>query len=798
MLGLTAAVLAAAPAWADEQPADQQSADRQSANRGAAGGAQEASAGEVEDIVVTAQFRQQSLQRTPLAITAVSAAMLDARSQTNIAQVANEAPSVTLKPQGAAFGPSLAASIRGVGQFDFNPGFEPGVGVYVDDVYFATLTGSILDLLDLDRVEILRGPQGTLAGKNSIGGAIKLYSKLPQGDGSGSVSATYGIRNRLDLRGSIDFALTDDVAVRLSGVAKRQEGYVDRIDYGCAHPNGGIPALRSPAEGCVLARDGDVNYQAVRGQIRWQAAPGIEINLAADYTSDDRNTPAAVLLYGNYTGAGFINPYGGNIPLDSRFICGRFCNYAGFRSDALPGNLGPLSPNGYPQTVSEDRSTLKSYGFSGTVDIQLSDRLSLKSITAYRNYDAFFGNDDDLTPLAHSLGRSNISFHSFSQELRLNGSAGDNDFLEYTLGGFYQDQKSVYLTFQDLRYAAPGFPSFIGIDTLPAKTKAVFAHVSIKATDQLTLTGGIRYTDESKSNTYLRNRPDGTPHPLLGSLNNITGRYAGDRFDYRLNIQYQLTPDVMAYAQYSTGFKGGGVSPRPFAAAQVISFGPESLKSWEIGIKSDLFDRKVRLNVNGFYSNYDDIQLTVLSCPDISPAFPAPCPITRNVGDAIIKGVEVETQIRPARGLQLDGSFSYLDFRYRDSAVARLAAIGIPANGITPFNPKWKWSVGAQYEIPVGADGASLTPRIDASYQSMLYSNATNSPRSIIDGYTVANARITYRTGNGDWEISGELTNIFDKYYYLTNFDLTGAGAGIVSAQPGRPREWALTVKRKF
>src|SRR6478735_1277298 len=163
-----------------------------------------------DEIVVTAQFREQNLQDTPLAITAVNSAMLEARSQTNIAQVANNAPSVTLKPQGAAYGPSMGASIRGVGQYDFNPALEPGVGLYVDDVYYATLTGSILDLLDLDRVEILRGPQGTLAGKNSIGGAVKLFSKKPSGEG-GYLSGAYGSRDRFDLRGSGDFKLSDNV-----------------------------------------------------------------------------------------------------------------------------------------------------------------------------------------------------------------------------------------------------------------------------------------------------------------------------------------------------------------------------------------------------------------------------------------------------------------------------------------------------------------------------------------------------------------------------------------------------------
>ncbi len=211
---------------------------------GAAAGACAADAGEdvLGEVVVTAQFREQNVQDTPLAITAISAEMLESRNQTNLAEVTNQAPNVTLKPQGAAFGPSLGASIRGVGQFDFNPALEPGVGIYVDDVYYATLTGSILDLLDLERVEILRGPQGTLAGKNSIGGAVKLFSRKPQGEG-GYLAGTYGSRDRIDIRGSADFALSEKVFARISGVSKEQRGYIERRDYGCDHPGSGVPIL---------------------------------------------------------------------------------------------------------------------------------------------------------------------------------------------------------------------------------------------------------------------------------------------------------------------------------------------------------------------------------------------------------------------------------------------------------------------------------------------------------------------------------------------------------------------------
>jgi iron complex outermembrane receptor protein len=246
-LGLATAIAAAGSAAMAQAPENQSAADPAPAEQQAAAQAGQANqpgpgnspVNLSDEIVVTAQFREQNLQDTPIAITAVSGAMLEARSQTSVQDVANQAPSVTLKQQGATYGPSLGASIRGVGQFDFNPAVEPGVGFYVDDVYFATLTGSILDLLDLDRVEVLRGPQGTLSGRNSIGGAVKLFSKRPTGDNSGYVQAAYGIRNRIDLRGSADFNIAEGLDARIAGVAKKQRGYVKRLDFGCLYPAGG-------------------------------------------------------------------------------------------------------------------------------------------------------------------------------------------------------------------------------------------------------------------------------------------------------------------------------------------------------------------------------------------------------------------------------------------------------------------------------------------------------------------------------------------------------------------------------
>lgn len=753
----------------------------------------------LEEVTVTAQFREQSVQTTPLSITAISGDLLQSRNQTNLSEITNQAPNVTLKPQGAAFGPAMGASIRGVGQFDFNPALEPGVGIYVDDVYFATLTGSIMDLLDLDRVEILRGPQGTLAGKNSIGGAVKLYSKKPQGDG-GYVTGTYGSRNRTDLRASGDFQLGDRTFMRISGVSKRQGGYIERRDYGCSFPTSGVPILASAATDCVVGTNGDVDYTALRAQLRFQVNDDLELGASADYTNDSRTPAGSVLVQGSTTVNPNVQPVAGLALSQSMFVPapGSYYNYASYYNP--PGTFKASS--GATTPMLETRPvigvTFKGWGAAGNIDWRINNKLSLKSITAVRAYDSYFANDNDLSPLANSLGFGNLTFHSFSEEVRLNGAALADDRIEYTVGGYYMRQKSVYATTQDLRYSAASLTQFVGNDPVNANAKAVFGHLSLKATDALTLTGGIRNTQEHKDYTFSRRTYAGALHPSLGGLDGVTSNYDGSKVDYRLNAQYQWSPSVMTYLQYATGFKGGGVSPRPFSPAQAVPFNPELLKSYEVGVKADLFQKVLRVNASVFKSDYTDLQLSLSTCPaQYAPV--SPCAVITNAGDAEIKGLEIETVLRPVDGLSIDAAYSRLDFQYKrfnDYAGGATNPRG-PQFGMRPaYVPEVKWSAGIQYEIALG-DYGTLVPRLDFSHQGELYANGFNAATNLIDAYTLSNARLTWRSNKADWEGALEVTNLGDKYYFLTRFDQFTT-TGVTDGQPGRPREWAVTVKRKF
>jgi iron complex outermembrane receptor protein len=757
----------------------------------------------LDEIVVTAQFRQQNLQDTPLAITAVTAEMMEARSQTNISDIANQAPSVTLKQQGPAFGPAIAAYIRGVGAADFNPALEPGVGIYVDDVYIATLTGSLLDLLDLERVEILRGPQGTLAGRNSIGGSVKLYSQKPNAENSGSFQATYGSRNRTDIRGTANFALGENLFMRISGVDKKQDGYVKRLDYGCVFPNNpqGILPQRASTAGCVVGRDSNVNFSAVRGALRWLPSEKIEVNLSADYTNDRRNPTGAVLVAYRDTfntppltaaTLGRIQPTFDANPANnvhpSIFVPPpkSYYNYASYYNP--PHNGTGEVTNVMVESRANPNQFFEGWGTALDFDVKLTDSMSVKSISAWREYKSGFTNDNDLSPLASSIGDGTLPFHAFTQELRLNGAALDNA-LTYTLGGYFLDQQSTYQSWQDLRYTGP--LQFQQNDVVNVKTKAAFGQTGYKATENLELTAGIRYTDEHKDYNYVRlNRAGTAPAAGVGSLNGVRGNYDGNNTDYRLAAQYRWNDEVMTYVQWSTGFKGGGVSPRPFVADQAQPFNSEKLKTWEVGVKSDLFDRRLRVNADVFTGDYKDLQLGLQNCTGSTSV--VPCGRIANAGDARIQGIEFESSLRLVREFSIDTSYSLTDFKYK-----RLNNVGgILPTFVAPFMPKHKASIGAQYELTLG-NGSLLIPRVDGSFQSELYTNGNNQLTNRIGGYTLFNARVTWRNADGDLEAAVEGTNLGDKYYFMSRSDAY-TGAGSTDGAPGRPREFALTIKKKF
>ncbi|MES1971372.1 MAG: TonB-dependent receptor [Pseudomonadota bacterium] len=772
------------------------------------------------EIVVTAQFRAQKLQDVPIAITALSGDTLEQRGQTNLADLGGSAPNVTLRQAPATYGPAVVAFIRGVGQRDTSFALEPGVGLYVDDVYLPTLHGSMLNLVDLDRVEILRGPQGTLSGQNSIGGAIKLYSKKPDGSPNAFASITYGSYNDVELKAATNITLAHDTLfARVSGAAVRKDGYITRYDYACTHPGSTVPTSATSSN-CKLGTEGGKEYVAGRLALRWQPSSRFTVDLVGDITRDGsevgpttllyvgRNaapgaaltgvaTPAAAAyvlngnLYGTATGSPFISysPYGSYA--QDTFSSSPYISYESYT------NLAPR--DGTAAWQAPLKSAINTWGVSGTINADLSDSIKLTSITAYRKFDGTYSSSDG-SPFSPTQQANQVYNHQFSQEVRLSAKVGD--ILNLTVGGYYFDKTSRYsarITLTTL--------DFIENDSIPAKTKAVFANAELSPIPSLTLLGGLRYTNQKKDFIYGRagvpgSSTGGAVPPSLAALNGLVGSFSGDRVDYRLGAQYRFNDSIMAYGQFSTGFKGGGINPRPFFPAQALPHNPETLNAYEIGFKSDFLDRKVRLNVSGFINKYNDILVSVSSCP-LTGAPAAPCALPLNAGTADVKGAEAELTLHPVQGLSIDASLAYLSFKYTSiSALAASAGIGLEDKGV--YVSPWQWNIGAQYQIDLGNAG-TLTPRLDVNHEDAFNRNANNVDATtggvdifgLVPGRTLVNARLSYKTASGDWELAGEIRNLTDKLYYTDIFDNRGS-TNSIQGSPGEPRTWALTVKRRF
>ncbi len=845
-------------------------------------------AGRNTEIIVTAEFREAKLQDTPIAITAVNSEMLAARGQTDISQVAAQAPNVTLTPQPQNGGVGLIAYIRGVGQTDFNYAMDPGVGIYVDDVFIPTLSSSLLDLMDLDRIEILRGPQGTLAGKNSIGGAIKLFSAKPKGDGSGSMQVTYGSYNRIEVRGMADFRINDQLSARVSGVAKARDGYVDLLDYGFSHPDDVVPSNNARGAYPVVGTQGGQSIGAGRIALRWVPVDTVEVNLSGDYTHERDEPVATVLLAAGrpqsasnpvFTpsqspgdshvfpaqGAGPGQPAwlpgtdGSAVPFDCRFVpagpysCDmlsssvyggdrRFISYANFLDGTAPTSQSPFKP--YAALQNQD---FNGWGIHGNVAVDLSDSLQLYYIGSWREYTTKFGQDQDASPVPIAQLDNRLDHRAWSQELRLNGEFG-NGLLEYTVGGFYMDQDGSYTARVDLNYA--GIDFLHGPDTTPSTSKALFVNATLHPTQAWSITGGLRRSWDEKTYTYFRRNPDGTvpfvgvnapgpglppvcegilglptgpggnppagptgignqPNCLLSGIFDLAGAFKGKRWDWRIVTDYRFSDSLLAYASIATGYKGGGVNPRPFFGPstgecgpfqfdsnghviptapcnQIKPFNPETIITYEVGFKSDFFDRRVRLNGAAFYNDYQDIIFILSACPS------SPCIRPTNVGKAKVKGFELETTIYPVDGLSLDGSLSYIDINYDKASVA---AAGLTGDETFPYTPKMTYSFGIQYDADVGPGTVGI--RFDGSYRSKIFTETTNTPWSQVDSRFLGNARLSYTTADDDWRVSLEVQNVFDKYYYLSVSDITKS-LGAQTAVPGLPRTWAVTVKRNF
>ena len=821
--------------------------------------AEEKTSNVLEQVIVTARYRQENLQETPIAITAVSGEELATRSLTRVEDIGATVPNAFIRP-GLLTSSAPVIGIRGATQTDFIYAFEPAVAVYLDDVYHGTLTGSSFDLMDIERLEVLRGPQGTLFGKNSLGGAIRLVSKKPVGDNSGYVEATYGQFNRLDVKAAYDFSVVPEkLFMRMTALSKHRDGYMDRLDFTCQMIANGTPQLAgigdgiggavqvasipgfapgaapipiyapvmvpvgsaadnafsfptlqpaSRRDGCKLGTLGGEDTHAARVALRFLATDKLEVNFAADYTDQNNEPPAATImtkigpgLDTLYGGAVIFPRYGITYNADNRFVTGNpYTTYATF-ANPLTGAM-----NGAVDST-------KAWGVSGTADYRFSDTLHAKFITAYRTYSNINSTDSDATPFELN-GPLNLQDHrQYSAELQVGGSLFSR--ADWTAGGFYYNAHSSlggYVPIQPLNYF--GFiPPFGQNDRFETTNKSAFLHVVTNLTAKLALTTGVRYTDESKKYNF--------DHP--GYLTIAEPALSADtRTDWKLGLDYKLTDEHLVYGLISTGFRSAGFNPRPFTPGQVLPFPQEQMKNYEVGAKLQFFDNRLRVNTAIFYTEYDPRLILIFArqC-DPSTAVPPvigigptptniPCPAgtarAGQLGDSWlyyapssgnVKGAELEIEARPIERLSINGSLGFNTFRAQNRDPKSL------------LQPEWNASAGMQYDIPLGGAG-TLTPRLDWFYQSHGTNNpdpavAPREPDEIVPSYALVNGRLTYANSDRDWTVSLSVTNLLDKFYYYSLSAATSLGPTGVpqefsgrAEQPGRPREWAVTLNRRF
>ncbi|HEY8521369.1 MAG TPA: TonB-dependent receptor [Gammaproteobacteria bacterium] len=795
-LGLLAAAVAAALPQADAQ--------EQESDRG------------LEEILVTARFREENLQETPLAITAFTGELMEERNLTDVTQLDAFSPNTIIQPLGAGWGSTAAAFIRGIGLGDNSLSFEPGVPIYIDDVYHGRPQGAILDLLDLERVEILRGPQGTLFGKNAVGGTIRLVSRRPQGDNTGFAEVTIGDFDRLDVRGSYDIPIVEDkLFARFSASSKRRDGYFDILDYECVngpgslggggtgilpgatHDTFGIPLplpehppidLQSQIgpqdiraeQGCVVDTLGDENVTSGRAALRWLPGDSVEVNLVVDTTKIDQKGPADKYTIYDPThpfNASWSNTVGVpifNLPYDTRFLTDSpYTGYHRFGSDPL-----------FNRDV-QNINVMDHDGIALTVEWDISDNVRLKSITSYREFENTFGRDSDGTPLPIDHTWDTSIHEQFTQEFQFTGVAA-NDRLDWATGLFFYDADD---SNQGWNFLYPFILSTNNHkDVQTTENWAVFVHGTYQINDVLSITAGLRYTDDQKDVNVFRQ------DFVTGNVIIPNTRVSVDAQETspKIGLSWQLSDTLMTYVQWATGFRGGGFGPRPANPLQVAAFDVETVETIEGGVKTDILDRRLRLNAAVFFSEYKDQQ-------QFSQQFDSSGAVwfrTVNTGESEYYGAELEVLYTPVDPFQLEASVGYLHFDRVDpgeSGLCRRLPTGERCP--SPRSPEWTAAVGAQYSWNL-PNGGSLSLRGDAVYTSKIFFS-TDPIFGYQSAYTLLDARLTWQSADRGWSASLFGTNLTDEEYFHGKLSLVTV-LGREQGNVARPREWGIALKRSF
>ncbi|WP_313207098.1 TonB-dependent receptor [Stenotrophomonas sp.] len=698
-----------------------------------------AEATNLDSIMVTARKREETLQEVPVAVTAFTSEALDKLNVQDISALGPQVPNMTIY---AARGASstVTAYIRGVGQSDPTWGSDPGVGIYLDDVYIARPQGALLDVFDVSRIEVLRGPQGTLYGKNTIGGAIKYISRGLPTETEGFAQITVGNYSQLDAKAAIGGPIggaDSGLRARVAVASLNNDGFGENTFNG------------QPVS--------DKQISAARFNLGAYAGDDFDVQFALDWTDDKSGMRGSKMLAPNP----FLPGYP---PMDSRYDI-----RSGMR------NL----------------NNVESKGASATVNWRPNEDFALKYVIAKRESDSQGNVDFDTTPVKLADVSGTYDDNQVSNELQLNYDAGGR---VRGVVGLYQFKGEAGGQIQN-NYFSVQFADNQG--KVLTDSIALYADWTFDLTNKLKLDVGARYTDEDKRAIVLNRlyADPGFTRPVAVTAD-FDKKTNFSNVSPKVSLDYQITPDVMVYGLATRGFKSGGYNIRANAVAVPRSaepFDDETVDSFEIGSKIGFFDQRLFLNLSAFHNKYKDIQLSVFTGIDtngdgIDDSFFGDF---TNAGKGTVNGLEIEYQYLPTQHWLISGNLAWLDAKY-DEYMDR--GINVAKQMKFTNAPEYSGAVNVEYRTDL-ANGGNLSARVSYSYQSEVWPTTDLSPVIRQGGYGLVNAGVVWRVDDA-WTLSLQGTNLADKEYRTTGYNIPAVGTLI--GFYGAPRQYSLSARYDF